>query len=284
MEKKILNEIKRNLGLMGLKEDQMELDFDKNKDKKNFDGYIDIVNSVDNNPENLNIEFIQGNSRFAKLLNTLLFEIYKDNLDWNADKSKEGIVDIYPLNDLTNWSILNYFGGHKFVKERLINNFKKSEEGNTPKDFYKWVIENKEKLFKDGPILKELIRANMNTYNKGSITEKYFIEKLKNSKYTITYFPPGSKQDRDYGIDFIINGKSFQVKELTGISEEKGKITLNTPLPKNYLDKKVENIMLVDISNGNYVSFPNRDYTVDVENKCFIFFGEKIKKGNLNDL
>ena len=37
------------------------------------------------------------------------------------DKSKYGIVDIHPLNDLTSWSILNYFGGHKFVKERLLN-------------------------------------------------------------------------------------------------------------------------------------------------------------------
>jgi hypothetical protein len=124
----------------------------------------------------------------------------------------------------------------------------------------------------------------MNTYNKGSITEKYVIEKLKNSKYKIKYFPPGSKQDKDHGIDLEINGKSFQIKELTGISEEDGKLILNTPLPKNYIDMKVENIMLVDINTGDYISFPNKNYKIDVENKCFILENKKIKKGNFNNL
>jgi hypothetical protein len=142
-----------------------------------------------------------------------------------------------------------------------------------------------QKIFiNEGPILKELIRANMNTYNKGSITEKYVIDKLKNSKYDIKYFPPGSKQDRDHGIDLEINGKSFQVKELTGMSEEDGKLILNTPLPKNYLGMKVENIMLVDITTGDYISFPNKSYKIDVENKCFILDDKKIKKGNFNNL
>jgi len=284
MEKIIINEIKRNLSLMGLTENQMDIDFNQNNNDKSLEGYINIVDSEDDSPENLNIEFIQRNSRFAKFLNKLLFEIYKDNLDWNEDKSKRGIIDIHPLNELTNWSILNYFGGHKFVKDRLLNIFKKEKKGETPKDFYKWLVDNKERLLNEGPILKELIRANMNTYNKGSITEKYVIDKLKNSKYDIKYFPPGSKQDRDHGIDLEINGKSFQVKELTGMSEEDGKLILNTPLPKNYLGMKVENIMLVDITTGDYISFPNKSYKIDVENKCFILDDKKIKKGNFNNL
>ena len=119
MEKIILNEIKRNLSLMGLTENQTEPNFDDENNKETFNDYIDIIEPEDSNPENLNIETIQKNSRFAKLLNKLLFEIYEDNLDWNEDKSNRGIIGVYPLNDLTNWSILNYFGGHKFVKDRL---------------------------------------------------------------------------------------------------------------------------------------------------------------------
>jgi len=284
MERIIINEIKRSLKLMGLTENQVEIDFSENNSEDNLKGYIDISNTEDNDPKNLNIDFIQGNWRFSKLLNKILFEIYDKNLDWNEDKSNYGIIDIYPLNDLTSWSVLNYFGGHKFVKERLLDNFKKEKNNGTPKDFYLWLIKNKEKLFKEGPILKELIRANMNTYNKGSITEKYVIDKLKNSKYKIKYFPPGSKQDRDHGIDFEINGNTFQVKELTGMSKENGKLILNTPMPKNYLDMKVENIMLVDISNGDYISFPNKNYSVDVENKCYVLDDPKIKKGNFNNL
>jgi hypothetical protein len=284
MEKIILNEIKRNLNLMGLTENQIDMDFNEKNSDELFKGYIDIKKLEDNDPKNLNVEFIQGNKGFSKLLNTVLYEVYKDNLGWNEDRSKYGIVDVYTLNDLTPWSVLNYFGGHKFVKERLLNNFKKENKDGTPKDFYKWLIENKEILFNEGPVLKQLIKTNMNTYNKGSITEKYVIDKLKDSKYKIKYFPPGSVQDRDHGIDLEINGKSFQIKELTGMSEEDGKLILNTPLPKNYLGMKVETIMLVDINTGDYVSFPNKNYKIDVKNKCFVLDNNKIKKGNFNTI
>lgn len=284
MEKIVLNEIKRNLNLMGLTENQIDVDYNENNSDEVFKGYININKLEDNNPKNLNIEFMQNNQRFAKLLNTILHKVYKDNLDWNEDKTKNGIVDIYQLNDFTRWSILNYFGGAKLVKNKLLDFFNRKEKGNTPKDLYRWLIENKETLFKEGPLLKELIRTNMNMYNKGSITEKYVIDKLKDSKYEIKYFPPGSVHDRDHGIDLIINGKSFQIKELTGMSEEDGKLILNTPLPKNYLEMKVETIMLVDISTGDYVSFSNKNYTIDVKNKCFVLDDKKIKKGNFNSI
>ena len=58
MEKIILNEIKRNLSLMGLTENQMEIDFNQNNNDKSLEGYINIVDSEDDSPENLNIEFI----------------------------------------------------------------------------------------------------------------------------------------------------------------------------------------------------------------------------------
>jgi hypothetical protein len=150
----ILQEVKRNLKLMGLNEEQLDIDFTDSSNDDTFKGYIDIVESEDNDPKNLNIEFIQNNRRFAKMFNTLLFEVYKDNLGWNDDKSKYGIIDIFTLNELTNWSVLNYFGGHKYVKNRLLDNFNRTNNGNTPKDFYKWLIEEKMKLFKDCPIKK----------------------------------------------------------------------------------------------------------------------------------
>ena len=274
MKNIIHDEISRNLKLMGLTE---------SNEMTNINEFIPIT-PVDSDPKNLNIEFIQKNSRFANLLNTILFELYSDNLGWNEDETKKGILNIYPLNEFTNWSILNYFGGHKYIKNKLLERFKKSNKGDTPKDFYYWVIQNRKNLFTDGPFLQELIRTNMATYNKGSITEKYVIDKLKNSKYTIKYFPPGSKQDRDYGIDLEINGKTFQVKELTNMLEQDGKLILGTPLPKDYNGKKVANIMLVDIKTGDYVTFPNRDYSIDIENKCYVLNNNKIKKGNFNKI
>lgn len=286
MENKILNEVKRNLNLMGLYESQLDIDFNDNSNDDTFKDYIKIE-SEDNEPKNLNVEFIQNNKEFAKMLNTILFEVYKDNLGWNDDKSKYGIIDIFTLNDLSNWSILNYFGGHKYVKNRLLDNFNRTNKGKTPKDFYKWLIEEKENLFKEGPVLKELIRTNMNTYNKGSITEKYVIEKLKSQNFDIKYFPPGSKYDRDYGIDLEINGKSYQIKELTGMSEKEDSILINTPLPKNYLGMRVGRIMLVDIGTGDFVSFPNKNYKLDIDNKCYVIPIEdkkEIKTGNFNKI
>lgn len=268
-----------------INENQTEMDF--NDKDEIFKGYIDIKEPEDSNSDNLNIESIQKNTRFAKMLNTILYELYDDNLGMNDDKSKYGIVDIYPLNEFTSWSILNYFGGHKFVKQRLLDRFNKTSEGKTPKDFYRWLIENKENLLKDGPVLKELIRTNFNTYNKGSITEKYVIDKLKDRNFDVKYYPPGSKYDREYGVDLEINGKLYQIKELTGVSKKDDKILIHTPLPKNYLGLKVQKIMLVDIKNGEFISFPNKNYSLDVSNKCYVINIEdkkEIKSGNLNNI
>jgi len=127
----------------------------------------------------------------------------------------------------------------------------------------------------------------MNTYNKGCITEKYVIEKLKNKGFNIKYYPPGSTQDRDQGIDIEVNGNSFQVKEFTGMSEKDGKILLNTPFPKNYLGMDVQRIMLVNISNGDFVSFPNKDYIIDIKDNCYVLdlqLKSQIKSGNFNKL
>jgi hypothetical protein len=270
-----------------INENQTEMDFNDKINDETFNGYINIKEPEDSNPSNLNIEIIQKNTRFAKLLNTILYELYKDNLGMNDDNSKYGIIDVYPLNEFTSWSILNYFGGHKFVKQRLLDQFNKTSNKKTPKEFYRWLIENQERLLKTGPILKGLIRTNFNTYNKGTVTEKYVIEKLKSLNYEIKYFPPGSKKDREGGVDIEVNGISYQIKELTGVDEIGDKIYLRTPMPKNYLGLEVKKIMLVDVNTGEFISFPNKNYEIDIKENAYIIdnqYKEKIKSGNFNKL
>ena len=58
MEKIILTEIKRNLILMGLTENQIDMDFNENSNDELFKGYIDIKEPEDNDPINLNIDSI----------------------------------------------------------------------------------------------------------------------------------------------------------------------------------------------------------------------------------
>lgn len=248
------------------------------------DEKITIVKTIDDNPKELNLESIQKNTRFAKLMNQLIFEVYDQKLGYNDDNTKLGVIDVYPLNNHTNWSILNYFGGHKFVKRILLEIFNSEHpEQKTPRQFYNWMITNKKRIFCEGPILRELIRTNMATFNKGCITENYVIDKLKTKNLNIKYYPPGSTYDRDHGVDLEINGKLFQIKELTGVSKENGKLYLSTPLPKNYLNKMVNRIMLVNINNGEFISFENKNYTINLEKKCYVLDIENktIKEGLL---
>jgi hypothetical protein len=85
-----------------------------------------------------------------------------------------------------------------------------------------------------------------------------------------------------YGIDLIINNTSYQIKELVGIEELNDGYYLKTPLPKEYKNLNVKRIMLVDINNGEFVSFPNKDYVVSQKDNAFIVDkSTKLKVGNI---
>lgn len=280
----IVLEVKRNRQLMGLKESQEEIDFFGDEEKL-LKTYVKIEDS-DDDPKNLKIEYLNNNWRFSQFLNKILYEVYQNNLGPNQDNSKIGIIDIYPINNKSNWSILNYFGGHKYIKQDLLSLFneKNKEENKTPKDFYKWILMNKIPIFSQGNILNDFIKTNMYTFNKGSHTENFVLDILSKRGFDIKFFPPGSKSDRDYGIDLEINGKTFQVKQLFEVSEDDENYYLLTPLPKNYIGLPVEKIMLVRTTNGDYISFPNKNYTVDEKNSRYVIpkqFDEDIKLGNL---
>ncbi len=247
--------------------------------------YIKYNTLYDNEPNNLTIDYINKNKGFPNLINRLLYEVYVDYLGDNEDKTNTGIVGIFTPNEYTNWSILNYFGGHKFVKEILIQEFKNNKIINkkTPKEFYRWLISEKYMLFgeKSG-ILKKLVTTNLRTYNKGSKTELFLTKVLKESGFDVKYFPPGSSYDRKHGIDLIINNTSYQIKELVGIEELNDGYYLKTPLPKEYKNLNVKRIMLVDINNGEFVSFPNKDYVVSQKDNAFIVDkSTKLKVGNI---
>jgi hypothetical protein len=283
VKKFILDEVKTNSKLVGIEQyENTQQEIIKTED------YI-IISSEDRIPKNLEINYISNNWKFSKFLNKILYELYKDNLGYNQDKSKYGIVDIYTLGNKINWSILNYFGGHKYIKQYLLDlfNTKNTQENKTPEDFYLWVLMNKSTIFTEGNILDEFIKTNMNTYNKGRSTENFVFEILEKKGYKIIYYPPGSKFDRDYGIDMEINGTTYQVKQLFEISEDDENYYLLTPLPKNYLGLPVQRIMLVNTNNAFFASFSNENYEIDEEGSRYIInksIHKEIKKGNLNDL
>jgi hypothetical protein len=110
---------------------------------------------------------------------------------------------------------------------------------------------------------------------------------LKSLNYEIKYFPPGSKKDREGGVDIEVNNIPYQIKELTGVDEIGDKIYLRTPMPKNYLGLEVKKIMLVDVNTGEFISFPNKNYEIDIKENAYVIdnqYKEKIKSGNFNKL
>lgn len=250
------------------------------------------INEFDSKKSNLNINYIYNNIRFIQVINRLLFEIYKNNLGLNEDKSKEGILDIHPLNNKTRWSILNYFAGHRFVKNTILSLFIELHKPvkHDVTDFYIWVIANSKSLFGDGEVLNELVNCNMTTYRKGSKTELLLIETLESLGYGVEYFCPGSTYDRDHGIDIIVTFKdgrkvSFQVKELTGISANLTNHIFFTPNPKDYRNVSVNKILLLNLTTLEYVSFPNDNYIVDGPKKAYMVKKDSpIKFGNIKDL
>jgi len=257
----------------------------------NLSDYISVT-EFDKKKSNVNIDYLYKNIGFTKLINKLIFEIYKNNLGLNEDGSKEGVLDIHTLNNKTRWSIINYFGGHKFVKNTILSLFVELHKPvkHDMVDFYIWVIVNSKNIFGEGEILNELVNCNMTTYRKGSHTELVLIEILESLGYGVQYFCPGSTYDRDHGIDIIVTFKggqkvSFQVKELTGISTNINNYIFFTPTPKNYLNLSVNRILLLKMDTLEYVSFPNDNYIVDGPKKAYIVKKDSpIKFGNIKDL
>jgi hypothetical protein len=277
------NQIKKNKNLIKVP--------DIDQSKINVSEYITISDS-DRKKININIDSLNKDIGFKTLINKLLFEVYENDLGLNEDKTKTGIIGVHPLNSKTNWSIMNYFGGHKFVKNTMLSLFvelHKPSKYNLA-DFYLWVIVNSKEIFGPGEILEELVNCNMTTYIKGSKTEIVLIEALEKKGYKVEYFCPGSKYDRDYGIDIIVTFKegvkvSFQVKELTGTSTNKINHVFFTPTPKDYHGLPVNRIFLLNLETLDYVSFPNDNYIVDTPKKAYMVNKEStIKFGNIKDL
>lgn len=252
------------------------------KDNSIFKNYILINEDLDNNSDNLLIDYIHNSKYVANLINKLIYEVHKDKLNNNDDNTRVGIRGFYPVNEYTDWSILNFFGGHKFVKERLINLFKSEEpQQTTPREFYGWLINNKDRIFNEGEILKNLVECNMRTFNKGTKTETYAIGKLKNTGFDVKYYPLGSKLDINEGVDISIKNVTYQIKEWTGHKNIGNDVLLKTPIPKNYLDKKVNRIMLVNTNNGEYISFKNDQYIINSEGYIINKTNKTVKRGTL---
>jgi hypothetical protein len=233
--------------------------------------------------EPINLNSDEFTKRFKEKVYFILKDLYKSN--WDSDKSRGpggggGVVNIHTVFDLLqkkgltdydpeggDWSILNYFDTNPQVRKTIVGLYEKEtgnimSNTNVMEEFIKWMSRNRNKIFKDGPILKDLIEKNVESLYQGELNERkaydFLTNVLKNIKgWTLQgRSVPGSKNDRD-GVDFVMvneNGDKakFQVKPLGNFEKIKNGYKVESYNIKN-LDKKPVDYFVFASSDKNDV-------------------------------
>jgi len=233
--------------------------------------------------EPINLNSDEFTKRFKEKVYFILKDLYKSN--WDSDKSRGpggggGVVNIHTVFDLLqkkgltdydpeggDWSILNYFDTNPQVRKTIVGLYEKEtgnimSNTNVMEEFIKWMSRNRNKIFKDGPILKDLIEKNVESLYQGELNERkaydFLTDVLKNIEgWTLQgRSVPGSKNDRD-GVDFVMvneNGDKakFQVKPLGNFEKIKNGYKVESYNIKN-LDKKPVDYFVFASSDKNDV-------------------------------
>ena len=260
--------------------------------------------------EPINLNSDEFTKRFKEKVYFILKDLYKSN--WDSDKSRGpggggGVVNIHTVFDLLqkkgltdydpeggDWSILNYFDTNPQVRKTIVGLYEKEtgnimSNTNVMEEFIKWMSRNRNKIFKDGPILKDLIEKNVESLYQGELNERkaydFLTNVLKNIKgWTLQgRSVPGSKNDRD-GVDFVMvneNGDKakFQVKPLGNFEKIKNGYKVESYNIKN-LDKKPVDYFVFASSDKNDVYVFKKtegkytildDKTIQFENDPILF-------------
>lgn len=295
--KSINEDITRIKKLMNLIEgEQLSLDFeDDNTDDSNTESDITI-----DSPE------------FTKPFKEKVFFILKDiygNTNWSdqegrGTRGRGGFVNIYTVFDLMkekglddyeqeggDWSIINYFDTNPQVRKYLVNLWEKETSNSltnedSVKDFILWMSRNRNKIFKEGPILKDLVELNATSLMKGEMNERKaheflskVVEKLPDWELSKRYLP-GSTSDRS-GIDIIMTNEKkeksakFQVKPLTSVQETKDGYLVTTYNVIGLDKKPVDYFVFASYDVDDVYVFKNIEGKYEILNKNEVLFKNK---------
>jgi hypothetical protein len=208
--------------------------------------------------------------KVSDLIQSILEEMYQDYLgqiDEPPCKTREGFLDIFPVDENTSWSILNFFYSNRKMRKKMYSFFKIDFplQDQTVDNFMEWIKENKEILFgEEGDIAKQLRDVVWSTRARGFELEKSTLQRLKKAYNTLTddrikVFCKGSPEDEKEGIDFMVDGKGFQVKPLVDATQKNGKWEITTIGMKQYPSNRL-----------HFMVYSN-------ESKIFIFLNQKYK-------
>jgi hypothetical protein len=295
--KSINEDIKRIKKLMNLIEgEQLSLDFeDDTTDDTNIESNITI-----DSPE------------FTKSFKEKVFFILKDiygNTNWSdqegrGTRGRGGFVNIYTVYDLMkekglddyeqeggDWSIINYFDTNPQVRKYLVNLWEKETSNSLTneesiKDFILWMSRNRNKIFKEGPILKDLVELNATSLMRGEMNERKahdflskVVEKLPDWELSKRYLP-GSTSDRS-GIDIIMTNEKkeksakFQVKPLTSVQETKDGYLVTTYNVIGLDKKPVDYFVFASYDVDDVYVFKNIEGKYEILSKTEVLFKNK---------
>lgn len=221
--------------------------------------------------EPISINSDEFTKRFKEKVYFILKDLYKSN--WDSDRSRGpggggGVINVHTVFDLLQkkglndydpeggeWSILNYFDTNPQVRKTIVGLYEKEtgdimSNTNVMEEFIKWMSRNRNKIFKDGPILNDLIQKNVESLYQGELNERKAYDFLTNVLKNIKGWKlkgrsvPGSKNDRD-GVDFVMVNENndeakFQVKPLDTFEKIKNGYKITSYNIKS-LDKKPVN-------------------------------------------
>jgi hypothetical protein len=295
--KSINEDITRIKKLMNLIEgEQLSLDFE------------DDSTEDSNTESNITIESPEFTKPFKEKVFFILKDIY-GNTNWSNEKGRGtigrgGFVNIYTVYDLMkekglddyeqeggDWSIINYFDTNPQVRKYLVNLWEKETSNSltneeSVKDFILWMSRNRNKIFKEGPILKDLVELNATSLMKGEMNERKaheflskVVEKLPDWELSKRYLP-GSTSDRS-GIDIIMTNEKkqksakFQVKPLTNVQETKDGYLVTTYNVIGLDKKPVDYFVFASYDVDDVYVFKNIEGKYEILNKNEVLFKNK---------
>jgi hypothetical protein len=295
--KSINEDITRIKKLMNLIEgEQLSLDFE---DDTTDDTSTEI---------NITIESPEFTKPFKEKVFFILKDIY-GNTNWSdqegrGTRGRGGFVNIYTVFDLMkekglddyeqeggDWSIINYFDTNPQVRKYLVNLWEKETSNSltnedSVKDFILWMSRNRNKIFKEGPILKDLVELNATSLMKGEMNERKaheflskVVEKLPDWELSKRYLP-GSTSDRS-GIDIIMTNEKkeksakFQVKPLTSVQETKDGYLVTTYNVIGLDKKPVDYFVFASYDVDDVYVFKNIEGRYEILNKTEVLFKDK---------
>jgi len=295
--KSINEDITRIKKLMNLIEgEQLSLDFE---DDTTDDTSTEI---------NITIESPEFTKPFKEKVFFILKDIY-GNTNWSDEegrgtRGRGGFVNIYTVFDLMkekglddyeqeggDWSIINYFDTNPQVRKYLVNLWEKETSNSltneeSVKDFILWMSRNRNKIFKEGPILKDLVDLNATSLMKGEMNERRaheflskVVEKLPDWELSKRYLP-GSTSDRS-GIDIIMTNEKkeksakFQVKPLTSVQETKDGYLVTTYNVIGLDKKPVDYFVFASYDVDDVYVFKNIEGKYEILNKTEVLFKNK---------